>query len=658
MEDLTKAIIGKSDNKAVELDGIPFEIYKCLEKVNLSWILNLFNEWWKGGVVQDYFKEGKISLLPKLLNSVEAADFRPITLLNSIWKIYTGLVNGRLDKFWNKFHFAQIGWRKGTWIQENIKIVKNWLRNNLSVYFVDFRKAFDSVLHSWLLFLARSVGGEKLKIIIRNILGGESSFYGSEDKFSIEVGVRQGDPISPFLFCLAIDSFIRIIYANLKRAGNDYEGAETGYADDLSICIREYEEWKIVLENLVLLSKYTGITRNEGKCVFLDAGNIGCPDGVIRKEKVKYLGAEMNIDGSLDWNELLERTGRRLSIMKPLVSMYKIRAQVEFLNIFVISMWTYLLRVYKVKDEILARFRRLISTFFKGRISAIRLEGDWKSNGYGLKNIQEFGCCLRAGWKIKWCMRSGSPAFLKFIRKLIGKKKIWPVTKDGKQFKSNKGKLKALDKFKPCKIYRSDMAPLTEGQEWRWKDNWKEIYEAANKGNKGCLLWWRDNIQHILKVAYHEEVCALCGEVINGDHFRGRCGFSRRLMKDSIRIDLENIKWFWATWFCHVATKHTKPRKWLKEKLGKAVNRDDVRTIMVAFEGDWVSWPELIVLDRDSDEQRRMEWKIWKTEEKKKKAEENAIERKRISEEKKKAKKLERDSQREFKRLGKIYGFN
>ena len=50
--------------------------------------------------------------------------------------------------------------------------------------------------------------------------------------------------------------------------------------------------------------------------------------------------------------------------------------------------------------------------------------------------------------------------------------------------------------------------------------------------------------QHILKVAYHEEVCALCGEVINGDHFRGRCGFSRRLMKDSIRIDLENIKWF------------------------------------------------------------------------------------------------------------------
>ena len=60
MEDLTKAIIRKSDNKAVGPDRIPFEIYKCLEKVNLSWILNLFNEWWKGGVVQDYFKEGKI----------------------------------------------------------------------------------------------------------------------------------------------------------------------------------------------------------------------------------------------------------------------------------------------------------------------------------------------------------------------------------------------------------------------------------------------------------------------------------------------------------------------------------------------------------------------------------------------------------------------
>ena len=157
---------------------------------------------------------------------------------------------------------------------------------------------------------------------------------------------------------MAIDTFIRIIFAKLKSAGNDYERAETGYSDDLSIC-------------------NTRITRNEGKCVFLDAGKIGCPEGVIKRKKVRYLGAEMNMDGSLDWKDLLERTGRRLSKMKPLVSMYKIRAQVEFLNIFVVSMWTYLLRVYKVKDETLARFRRLISSFFKGRSSAIRLEGDW-----------------------------------------------------------------------------------------------------------------------------------------------------------------------------------------------------------------------------------------------------------------------------------------
>ena len=82
------------------------------------------------------------------------------------------------------------------------------------------------------------------------------------------------------------------------------------------------------------------------------------------------------MDGSLDWKDLLERTGRRLSKMKPLVSMHKIRTQVEFLNIFVVSMWTYLLRVYKVKDETLARFKRLIRSLFKGRISVIRLERD------------------------------------------------------------------------------------------------------------------------------------------------------------------------------------------------------------------------------------------------------------------------------------------
>ena len=116
------------------------------------------------------------------------------------------------------------------------------------------------------------------------------------------------------------------------------------------------------------------------------------------------------------------------------------------------------------------------------------------------------------------------------------------MTKDRKHFKSNKGKEKALDKFKPYKIYRSKMVPLTDGQEWRWKENWKEIYDAANKGKRGCVLWWRDNIQHILKVSYHEESCALCGDVIKRDHFRGRCGFSRRLRKESTKIYLENIK--------------------------------------------------------------------------------------------------------------------
>ena len=93
MQELKECIDSRTDGKAMGPDRIPFELFKCLREENLAWILNLFNYWWQGGQVGDSFKVGKISLIPKLFEAYEAADFRPITLLNTMWKLYSAMVN-------------------------------------------------------------------------------------------------------------------------------------------------------------------------------------------------------------------------------------------------------------------------------------------------------------------------------------------------------------------------------------------------------------------------------------------------------------------------------------------------------------------------------------------------------------------------------------
>ena len=93
-----------------------------------------------GGFVPDCFKEGFIHLIPKYQNANTPADFRPISLLNAIWKVYTSLIDYRLQPLNNVLHDAQIGWKKGRRIQENLFIVNHWFRNNTPVLFLDFKK--------------------------------------------------------------------------------------------------------------------------------------------------------------------------------------------------------------------------------------------------------------------------------------------------------------------------------------------------------------------------------------------------------------------------------------------------------------------------------------------------------------------------------------
>ena len=87
---------------------------------------------------------------------------------------------------------------------------------------VDIEKAFDSINHSFLMCVLKKFGNDFRKwiqILMKNpescvINGGKTTPY-----FKLERGTRQGDPISAYLFIIALEVVFSLIKANPNNEG-------------------------------------------------------------------------------------------------------------------------------------------------------------------------------------------------------------------------------------------------------------------------------------------------------------------------------------------------------------------------------------------------------------------------------------------------------
>ena len=102
----------------------------------------------------------------------------------------------------------------------------NKRRRNLSMAWIDYRKAFDSVPHSW---INRCMELYKINDKIRGFLGKQMAKWKTDitlqhengsitlPDVKIQRGIYQGDSLSPLLFCLTIDPLSKILKSKKHR---------------------------------------------------------------------------------------------------------------------------------------------------------------------------------------------------------------------------------------------------------------------------------------------------------------------------------------------------------------------------------------------------------------------------------------------------------
>ncbi|GJW51553.1 RNA-directed DNA polymerase, eukaryota, reverse transcriptase zinc-binding domain protein, partial [Tanacetum coccineum] len=310
-EEIKKSIFDIADIKAPGPDGFTAYFFKKAWNVIGEEVCEAVKEFFISKKLLREVNATIISLVPKISTPQKVSDFRPIACCNVLYKCISKILTERIKSVLEKIVcINQSAFIPGRQIQDNILITQELLRGynrkngpKRCALKIDLQKAYDTVNWSFLrsilhLFGFHSVMVEWIMICITTAsfsINVNGSPYGY---FKGTKGLRQGDPISPYLFTLVMDVLNLLMRKNTQENSGfrfhygckELKITHLCFADDLMVfCYGDVKSIKIVKGTIEEFIKYSGLHPNMGKSTIF----FGSISDQLRQEILRIIPFQM-----------------------------------------------------------------------------------------------------------------------------------------------------------------------------------------------------------------------------------------------------------------------------------------------------------------------------------------------------------------------------
>ncbi|KAL9964620.1 hypothetical protein ACROYT_G028283 [Oculina patagonica] len=276
-----KVVDQLKNNKSPGNDGLTAEFYKQFWPILGGLLVDSLNAAYVNGRLSNSQRQAIIRLIEKKdKDRRHIENWRPISLLNVDYKIGSKALATRLEKVLpHIIHANQCAYVKGRTIFDAIRSI-NDVMEYTKIYNIpglmttfDFKKAFDSLNWQYLFNTLETFNfGDSfirwVKVLYSDISSCVMNNGFASDLFEIKRGVRQGDPLSPYLFIIALEVLNIAIRQNKEiegiKVGNE-EVKLTVFADDLTTFVKNTRSFFSLKEAINKFGFVSGLKLNEEK---------------------------------------------------------------------------------------------------------------------------------------------------------------------------------------------------------------------------------------------------------------------------------------------------------------------------------------------------------------------------------------------------------
>ena len=386
-DEIIKAVDKLNQDSSPGSDGLTSKFYIFFKSELTPFLKILVKEIYDLKELPKEHKLSYITLLPKdNTDPLFPKNYRPISLLNTEYKILSNILVNRLAPHMETLiHTDQTCAIKNRSIFTHGHYIRDLIdhshktQSHTCILSIDQAKAFDRVDHVWLQKVLRACNlgpffENWIKILYTNAESKLLINHKLSDTISIERGVRQGDPLSGFLYLLSIEPLLNCIRADPRMETviipGDMGKILAGYADDTNFFIKKYSSIDLIIDHFRLFSDASGSLINVEKTQALALGTWKKTQFNV-KHKIKYVDTikilgfyftkNPSTCGKANWDKAFKKSENILH--KFYIKSTSLFGRAIIVNSLIEPQFIYPMHIFDPPKEVIKKYNQLVRNF-------------------------------------------------------------------------------------------------------------------------------------------------------------------------------------------------------------------------------------------------------------------------------------------------------